>query len=302
MTLPAFEYREPETLEEAIELLREGGDEAQVIGGGTALVVMLRARLVRPRLLVGLGGISGLGDIQLDGQVDRQVDGELDGPVDGGLRIGALATHREIERSREVRRVAPLLGEACGRVGSPTIRNMGTLGGNLAYGEAASDPAPALLALDARVTVSGPAGERTVPLAGFFHDFYETALGPAEILTAVHVPSSPAPARSTFVKYTCLSEEERAVVSVAAVVVSGPDGTWTEARIGLGGVAPTPIRARGAEAVLGGRRPTDGRLREAAAAAAADVDPLDDRQGSAEYRRAMTEVWVRRALETLRDG
>ena len=290
MTLPAFEYREPETLEEAIELLREGGDEARVIGGGTALVVMLRARLVRPRLLVGLGGISGLGDIQVDG------------PVDGGLRIGALATHREIERSREVRRVAPLLGEACGRVGSPTIRNMGTLGGNLAYGEAASDPAPALLALDARVTVSGPAGERTVPLAGFFHDFYETALGPAEILTAVHVPSSPAPARSTFVKYTCLSEEERAVVSVAAVVVSGPDGTWTEARIGLGGVAPTPIRARGAEAVLGDGRPTDGRLREAAAAAAADVDPLDDRQGSAEYRRAMTEVWVRRVLETLRDG
>ena len=198
--------------------------------------------------------------------------------------------------------MAPLLGEACGRVGSPTIRNMGTLGGNLAYGEAASDPAPALLALDARVTVSGPAGERTVPLAGFFHDFYETALGPAEILTAVHVPSSPAPARSTFVKYTCLSEEERAVVSVAAVVLPGPDGTWTEARIGLGGVAPTPIRARGAEAVLGGGRPTDGRLREAAAAAAADVDPLDDRQGSAEYRRAMTEVWVRRALETLRDG
>jgi carbon-monoxide dehydrogenase medium subunit len=294
--LPAFEYREPETLEEAIHLLREGGDEARVIGGGTALVVMLRARLIRSRLLVGLGGISGLGDIR----VDWRVDGRVDGPGDGSLRIGALATHREIERSREVRRVAPLVAEACGRVGSPTIRNMGTLGGNLAYGEAASDPAPALLALDARVTVTGPAGERTVPLDGFFHDFYETALGPAEILTAVHVPHSPAPARSTFVKYTCLSEEERAVVSVAAVVVPGPDGTWSEVRIGLGGVAPTPIRARGAEAALGGRRPTDGRLREAAAATAADVDPLDDRQGSAEYRRAMTEVWVRRALETLR--
>ena len=284
MTLPAFEYREPETLEEAVGLLRDGGDEARVIGGGTALVVMLRARLLRPRLLVGLGRIPGLGDVR----------------GNGDLRVAALATHREIERSPEVRRHAPLLAEACRRVGSLTIRNMGTLGGNLAYGEAASDPATALLALGARVTVVGPAGARTLPLDGFFRDFYETALGPAEILTAVHVPPAPAAARSTFVKYTCLSEEERALVSVAAVVVPGPDGTWSEIRIGLGGVAPTPVRAHGAEAILGGERPTDGRLREAAARAAADVSPLGDRQGSAEYRRAMTEVWVRRALETLR--
>src|SRR5262245_3559191 len=158
MTLSPFEYREPETLEEAVAILREEGDDARVIGGGTALVVMLRARLLRPRVLVGLGRIPGLDELRLNG--------------DGDLRIGALVTHRQLERSPEVRHAVPLLAEACGRVGSPTIRNMGTLGGNLAYGEAASDPAPTLLALDARVTVAGPAGPRTVPVDGFFRGLY----------------------------------------------------------------------------------------------------------------------------------
>jgi carbon-monoxide dehydrogenase medium subunit len=283
VTLPAFEYREPETLEEAVRLLSEGGEEARVIGGGTALVVMLRARLVRPRLLVGLGRIPGLGELH----------------ADGALRVGALVTHRQIERSPEVRRLAPLLAEACGRVGSPTIRNMGTLGGNLAYGEAASDPAPALLALEAEVTLGGPAGPRRVPLDGFFRDFYETVLGPAEVLTAVHVPRTPPGARSVFLKYTCLSEEERAVVSVAALAVPDRDGVWTDVRIGLGGVGPAPLRARAAEAALRGRAPTVAGIEEAAETAATLTDPIGDRQGSAGYRRDMTRVWVRRALEAV---
>jgi aerobic carbon-monoxide dehydrogenase medium subunit len=280
MTLPAFDYREPETLEEAVGLLREIGDEARVIGGGTALVVMLRARLVRARLLVGLGRIPGLGELV----------------VNGSLRIGTLVTHRQLERSPDVRRAAPLLAEACSRVASPPIRNMGTLGGNLAYGEAASDPAPALLALDAQVAVAGPAGERTMALEGFFRDLYETALGPDEILTAVHVPAPPPGARSAFTKYTCLSEEERAVVSVAALAVPDENGVWSEVRIGLGGVAPTPFRARAVEATLQGRAPTAALLREAAEVAAATTDPISDRQGSAEYRREMVRVWVRRTL------
>jgi carbon-monoxide dehydrogenase medium subunit len=286
MTLPAFEYREPETLEEALAILREGGDDARVIGGGTALVVMLRARLLRPRVLVGLGRIPGLDDLE----------------VNGDLRIGALVTHRRLERSPEVRGVVPLLAEACRRVGSPTIRNMGTLGGNLAYGEAASDPAPALLALDARVTVAGPGGPRTVPLDGFFRGLYETALGPGEILTAVHV-ARPAPsARAAFTKYTCLSEEERAVVSVAVLAVPDTSGIWTDVRIGLGGVGPMPFRAHRAEATLRGRALTADLVREAADVAAAMTDPLGDRQGSAEYRRAMTRVWVCRTLETVARG
>jgi carbon-monoxide dehydrogenase medium subunit len=283
MTLPAFEYREPETLEEAVAILREEGDDARVIGGGTALVVMLRARLLRPRVLVGLGRIPGLDELR----------------VNGDVRIGALVTHRQLERSPEVRQVVPLLAEACGRVGSPTIRNMGTLGGNLAYGEAASDPAPALLALDARVTVAGPVGPRTVPLDGFFRGLYETALGPGEILTTVHVARPASRARAAFTKYTCLSEEERAAVSVAVLAVPDDGGIWSDVRIGLGGVGPMPFRAHSAEATLRGRAPTADLVREAADVAAAMTDPLEDRQGSAEYRRAMTRVWVRRTLETV---
>jgi carbon-monoxide dehydrogenase medium subunit len=283
VTLPAFDYEEPATLAEALALLGAPGGEARLLAGGTALTIMLRSRLLRPRLLVSLAAIPDLVGIR----------------VNGDVRIGAMTSHRAIERSPAVRAAAPLLADACGRVGTPTIRNMGTLGGNLAHGEAASDPAPALLALDARVTLAGPAGERTVSLDGFFRDFYETTLADGEVLTAVLVPRPPPGARSTFVKYTCLAEEDRALVSVAALVVPGPDGTCADVRLGLGGVAPTPLRARAAEALLRGRAATPARIAEVAEAAAAATDPLDDRQGSAPYRREMTRVWVARALAEL---
>ena len=283
MALPRFDYLEPDTLAEAVDALRTHGEDARIIAGGTALVLMLRYRFIRPALLISLARIPGLHGVRSNGE----------------LTIGALTTHREIERSPDVARQAPLLAQAAGRVGSPAIRNMGTIGGNLAYGEAASDPAPALLALEARVTLAGPEGERTAPLGGFFKDFYETDVRPGEILTAVHVPRLPSAARSSFIKYTCLSEEDRALVSVAAVVVPAPGGTCADVRIGLGGVGRTPLRARAAEAVLRGQRPTAARIAEAAAAAAAATEPLADRQGSAEYRRDMTRVWVARALEEL---
>jgi carbon-monoxide dehydrogenase medium subunit len=283
MGLPPFDYVEPDTLGEAVERLRTYGEDARIVAGGTTLVLMLRYRFIRPAVLVSLSQIPELHGIR----------------GNGDLRIGALATHREIERSPEVAKIAPLLGQAASRVGSPAIRNMGTIGGNLAYGEAASDPAPALLALDARVTLAGPDGERTVPLDGFFKDFFETDLRPGEILTAVHVPPMPTTTRSTYIKYTCLSEEDRALVSVAALVVPGTDESCARVRIGLGGVARTPVRAKAAEEILHGQTPTPARIAEAAEAAAAATDPLDDRQGSAEYRRDMTRLWVRRALEEL---
>ncbi|HEY7139708.1 MAG TPA: xanthine dehydrogenase family protein subunit M [Methylomirabilota bacterium] len=286
MTLPAFDYREPETLAEVLALLREHGDEARLMGGGTALTLMLRARLVRPSVIVSLARLGALVGIRANGH----------------LEIGAMTTHRAVERSPLVRALAPLLAEACERVGSPPIRNMGTLGGNLATGEAASDPAPALLALDARVRLRGPEGERVLALDGFFRDFYETALGPEEVIVAIEVPPVPAGARAAFVKYTCLSEEERAVVSVAALLAMGRDGTVVEARIGLGAVGPTPFRARAAETLLVGHRPTVARAAAAADAAAAGTAPLDDRQGSAEYRREMTRVWVLRLVEQLAAG
>ncbi len=283
MALPQFEYLEPETLAEALEALRTHGEDARIIAGGTTLVLLLRYRLIRPAVLVSLAGIPELHGIRHNGE----------------LRIGALTTHREIERSPVVAQSTALLGQAASRVGSPAIRNMGTIGGNLAYGEAASDPAPALLALDARVTLTGPEGERTVPLDRFFRDFYETDLRPGEVLTSVQVPRLPPTTRSTYIKYACLSEEDRALVSVAALVVPGPGGTCADVRIGLGGVARTPLRAKEAEAVLRGQMPTAAKIAEAADVAVAATDPMDDRQGSAEYRRDMTRVWVARALREL---
>ena len=287
MTLPPFDYREPESLAEALALLREHGDEARLMGGGTALTVMLRYRLVRPGVIVSLAGLPGLAGLH----------------ANGDLRIGAMTTHRAIERSPVVRAVAPLLAEACRRVGSPTIRNMGTLGGNLASGEAASDPAPALLALDARVRLLGPEGERVVSLDGFFRDYYETALEPGELVTGVTVPLLPAASGASFVKFLPRTADDYATVAVSATVTLEGDGErCREARIALGAVGMTPLRARAAEAMLAGQPFGESLLRSAGEAVKSAVDPLTDHRGSAAYKREMAAVMVGRALGQAREA
>jgi carbon-monoxide dehydrogenase medium subunit len=283
MTLARFDYREPETLAEAVALLGEYGDEAMVIAGGLTVVILLRERLVRPAVLVSLSALQGLQGIA----------------VNGGCRVGAMVTHREIERSAEIRAAAPLLGQACRRVGSPVIRNMGTLGGNVCQADAASDPIPALLALEAQAVIAGPGGERRLPLTDFYKGLLATDLGEGELLVALEIPAPPAGACSRYIKYTCTSEEAFPAVSVAILAVPGEGGTCRDVRIGLGNVAPTATRAGAAEALLRGQAVSEERIAEAAEAAAAGTDPSSDGQGSADYRREMTRVWVRRALEGL---
>jgi carbon-monoxide dehydrogenase medium subunit len=283
MSLPRFEYEEPATLAEVSALLEEHGEEALLIAGGTALVLMMRERLSQPKVLISLTGIPDMVGIR----------------ANGAVHIGAMTTHREIERSTTLQEAVPLLSQACGRVASPTIRNMGTLGGSISLGDPAADPAPALLALEAEVKVAGPEGERRVPIRDYLKGFFETDRRPSEVLTGVHVPELPEDARTTFLKYTCSSEEAYAVVSVAAMIVPGPDGTWDDVRIGLGAVALTALRTASAEQVLRGQRPTPELIAEAAEAALSDIDPSGDSQASAGYRREMTRVWVRRALEEL---
>ena len=279
MTLPKFEYRAPTQVAELVELLAEYGDEALPIAGGTNVVVMLRERLVRPQVLLSLSEVPEFRRLQ----------------ANGSLHLGAMVSHREIERSPLVRDFAPLLARACGRVGSPAIRNMGTLCGNVAHGDPASDPAPALIALAAEAVVAGRGGERRVPLDEYFTGLFETVRGDDEILAAIEIPAQPADSRQTFHKYTTTSAEAFALVTVAASVVV-TDGSCSEVRIGLGSVGPMPLRAREAEAVLRGRDITAKTIAEAAEAAAAATDPASDSQGSADYRRRMTRVWVRRAL------
>jgi carbon-monoxide dehydrogenase medium subunit len=175
---------------------------------------------------------------------------------------------------------------------------MGTLGGNLAYGESASDPSPALLALRATVRLQGPNGPRAVPVAEFFIGFYETAIGPAEVLTAIDVPPMPAGARWHFLKWTPRAREDKALVGLAVLLVR--DGRCCRvARLGLGGVAASPVVLARAEQELEGHDLGEAAIARAAAAAVEEVDPVDDLQGSAEYRRDMLRVWVRRVLSGL---
>ncbi len=176
MRLHPFRLIEPESLPDAIEALGRLDGEARLVAGGTALVAMIRLGLVRPDRLVALHRVPALNEIRIEA---------------GSLTLGAMATHADIERSRLVRDGWPLLAEAVRRVATPAIRTSGTIGGNLAYAEAASDPAPALLCLDAEVRVVGARGERRVPVARFFRGFYEAALETGEIVGAIRVPPTP---------------------------------------------------------------------------------------------------------------
>lgn len=285
MRLHPFALSEPETVPEAVEALVRLDGEARVIAGGTALVPTIRLGLVRPDRLVSLHRVPALSGIRVDG---------------GALDIGAMTTLAALSRHDAVRVGWPLLGQAAHRVATPAIRSTATLGGNLCYAEAASDPAPALLCLEAQVHVAGPGGERVAPLASFFTAFYETALAAGEILTAVRVPATPSGARSGYMKFCPRSAEDKPLVGVAALLVLDAAKRVAEVRIALGGAAPTPIRAPRAESALSGEALTEAAIRAAADAAAAEADPLSDLMGSAAYRREMIRVWVRRLLLSLR--
>jgi len=285
MILRPFEHVACATLAQAIAALAEHGDDARVIAGGTALVPLMKHQVIRPGVLVDIARVPGLAAIE---------------PLpDGGVRVGALVTHQDVARSPVVRERSPLLAASCGRVASPAIRAMGTLGGNLCYGESASDPAPALLALRASVRLAGPEGERVLPLDRFFTGIYETALGAGEILVAVDVPPLPAGARTRYLKWTPRAAEDKALVGLAAAVVLDAARTCRTARLGLGGVGPSPVVLRAAEGVLEGQRLNDAMIARAADAAAGEVEPIDDLQATAEYRRDMVRVWVRRVVSEL---
>ena len=287
MRLRPFQLVEPETLADALAALARLDGEARLIAGGTALVPMLRPGPVKPDRLISLHRLPAIAEIRID---------------TGALGVGPMGRLAAIDRARAVREGWPLLAEAVDRVASPAIRAWGTLGCNLCYAEAASDPAPALLCLEAEVRVAGPAGERAVPITRFFRGFYETALEPGEIVTAVRIPAPPPGARSGYVKFKPRSAEDKPLVGVAALITLDAAGRCVEARIGLGGVAPTPIRAHRAEMVLQGEAPSDAAARAAAETPAREAPPRSDLTGSADYRREMIRVWVRRLLIALRDG
>ncbi|HEY7366618.1 MAG TPA: xanthine dehydrogenase family protein subunit M [Methylomirabilota bacterium] len=278
----AFDYRAPRRLDEALALLQEHGPDARVVAGGTALVTMMRQRLVRPACLVSLRDVEGLDRIEA---------------TNGAIRLGALVTHRAVEVSPLIRERLPVLAETFRRVGTVRIRHMATVGGALAHADPNQDPPVTLLALDATVEIRRASGRRELPLREFFRDYYETVLEPGELVTAVTVPLLPAASGASFVKFLPRTADDYATVAVAAIVTLEPDGQRChQARIALGSVGMTPLRARAAEAALVGQRLDEGVLRAAGAAAKTEVDPLSDHRGSAAYKREMVSVMVGRAL------
>jgi len=278
-----FEYRTPKNLKEVQQDLQQFGADAKLVAGGTALIIMMRQRLVRPTCLISLRSVRGLSGIA---------------EKNGALSIGGLATHREVETSSLLRRRLPLLAETYRHVATIRVRNMATVGGGLAHADPNQDPPPTLIALGASVKASSVNGSRVIPLEEFFTDYYETVLKPDEVITEVSVPRLPPNSGGAFLKFLPRTADDYATVSAAAVVtLDKAKKLFADVRIGLGSVGTTPIRAREAEAVLRGQPVKAEALREAAEKAKRAVDPISDFRGSAAYKREMAGVFVRRALE-----
>jgi carbon-monoxide dehydrogenase medium subunit len=275
-----FTYLEPSHLDEALALLAQHGDEAKLIAGGTGLVNFMKQRLVRPRFVIGLRALKTL----------AHVDEE------DGLRIGALETLQSLATCGTVRRSAPLLAEACGQVATVRIRSMATIGGATAHADPNLDTPPALMAMDGQIVARSRRGPRTIPMDRFCTGYYETVLAQDEIVTEVLVPKQPAGCGTAFLKFLPATHDDYATVSVAARVALNGNGTVAEARVALGAVAMVPVRARAVEAVLSGKAADEETFREAASLVLNEIDPIADFRGSAEYKRRMAVVHVRRAL------
>ena len=276
-----FQFHTPATLDEALALLDEHGQDARLFAGGTALVVLMKQSLVAADHLVSLQRVPDMDRIHLDAD---------------GLHIGALTRHREVETSELVREHAPLLADAYARVAGVRIRNVATVGGGLAHADPAQDPPAALIALETSVRLVSSRGERTLSVEALFRDYYETAIEPGEAITEVIVPLAPPRGRSVYLKFLPRTEDDYATVAVAALG-HFDNGQCRRLRVALIAAGPTPVRASAVERELEGQAVNPEAVRRAAEAVVEQVDPLDDFRGSAEYKRDMAVVYTRRALE-----
>jgi carbon-monoxide dehydrogenase medium subunit len=274
-----FDLVEPTTLEEACGVIADDG-EAKVIAGGTALLTLIKHGIFVPKILVNLKKIKAASEISFDPQA--------------GLRIGALAAIYDIEASPLVRQHYPVLAEACHVVANIRIRNMATLGGNVAHGDYQSDPPTVLVALDAAVELLSRAGRRQIKLTDFLKGSYETALEPGELISALIVPPA-GRLRGSYTKFTTGSSEERPCVGIAALA-SMDKNICVELRLVIGAVSPKPTRFKSGESMARGEKLTAELIERIALAAGQNVDPIDDLRGTAAYKRHVVHVLVRRAL------
>ena len=268
----AFDYQRAGSVDEAIGLLTDNGEDAKLIAGGHSLLPLMKLRLAAPSVLIDIGRIGDLSYVQGEG---------------GEVRIGALTRHHDAANSDLLREQVPLLAHVAGQIGDPQVRHRGTVGGSVAHGDPASDLPAVLLALRATLVARGPGGERTIAADDFFTGFLETALAPDEVLTEIRVPAVPGTGWA-FEKFNRRAQDW-AIVGVAAVLTNGSGGPG----VGLVNMGSQPMRAAGTEEAL---RSGSGAA-DAAARAAEGADPPSDLNASPEFRRHLAEVLTRRALQ-----
>jgi carbon-monoxide dehydrogenase medium subunit len=274
--IPAeFDYVAPETLDEALRALSEGGEDAKLLAGGHSLLPLMKLRLATPTLLVDLRKVPGLAGLER---------------ANGSWKIGAMTPHAVLERSREL----GVLSRAAGTIADPQVRNRGTIGGSLAHGDPAADLPAVLLVTEGSVTLRGSGGERTVAAGELFQDYLETAVGADEVLTSVEVPSFDGWGFG-YQKFNRRSEDW-AMVAVS-VLLKASDGQCEDVRVGLTNMGSVPLRASAVEDALRGQPLTPENITRAAEQAAEGTDPPADLNASEEYKRHLARVLTRRALE-----
>lgn len=279
MLTARFEYHRPKDLDEALQLLAEHGEDAKVLAGGQSLIPVMKLRLAAPGHLVDVNRIPELDRLEEDGDA---------------LAIGALVRHKAVERSELVRNRYPVMAAAAPMISDPIVRNLGTVGGSLCHADPAGDWGSVMLALNASVIVRGMANERVLPIGEFLRDTFETALEPGELLTGIRVPKPEAHSGGTYLKM----ERKVGDFATAAVAVhlELSNGVIGHAGIALTAVGPRNIQATEAEARLAGAEPTEDVFAQAAGLAAQAASPVSDLRGSADYKRHIVEVFVRRGL------
>jgi len=276
----AFDYHAPGTLDEALALLAEHRDDAKVLSGGQSLLPLLKLRLGSAGHLIDIGRIPGLEYIKEEGET---------------LAIGGRTREVELERSELIRAKLPLLADTAAVIADPLVRNLATVGGNLAHGDPANDHPAAMLALRAEVVATGPRGARTIPIDEFFVGLFTTALDAGEILTEIRIPQPPPRSGGAYEKLE-RKVGDFATAAAAVQITLGAGGKVVAAGIALTNAGPTPVRAVEAERYLVGKQPSAEVIVEAARLAGAAASPSADRRGQVEYKREMSRVLTARAL------
>ncbi len=280
--LKEFEYLKPDSIKEIISILSQFGEKAQILNGGTDLIVEMRDKIIQPEYLVDIKAIPQLNRITYNKQ--------------DGLNIGATVTLNEISNSKVVQTHYPILVKACKTVGSYQVRNRATLVGNICNASPAADTAPPLLVLEAKVNIIGPTGEKIVPINQFFTGVKKNILKKGEIVTSITIPPIKGKWVGVYLKQGRKKEVDLATVGVAVVCIRD------EVRIALGAVAPVPVRAFKTEELLKGKTIDESLLEKAGKSALTEVSPISDVRSSQEYREEIIKVLVRRAILQAKGG